>query len=396
MSKIKVLLVHNRYQLPGGEDLGFDSEVRMLRENGHEVIEYVRKNNDIKNYSFPQKILFPKEMTWSQRTYEEISKILIDKKPDIAHFHNTFPLISPSAYYACQKFNIPVVQLLNNYRLICPGGFLFRDDKVCEDCISKSLMESVKNRCYKNSYLLSSSLAMMIKFHRIKNTWFSHVNKYISLSEFSKNKYVEAGFKANQIFVKSNFIEKDPLKRNKYDNHVLFFGRLSREKGPHIFIKAAENLINTKIKFRIIGNGPMDKELNNYVLKKKITNVEFVNHISNSDIFNQIKSAKFVVIPMMWYEFLPRVLIETLACGVPIITSDIGVMANIVRNQINGLHFKVGDHKDLSKKIIKLFNDDLLVDKISKNNRDLYLSEYTKEKNYQKLINIYNEVLDEI
>ena len=388
--KYRILLAHNKYQLPGGEDIGFSTEVEMLREKGHEIIEYIRHNDEIKDYSPFQKLKFPLKMIWSDKTYHEVKEIIKKRKPNIAHFHNIFPLISPSAYYACKDEGIPVIQLLNNYRLICPGGFLLRDNKTCEDCITGGLQNSIKHRCYRDSLILTSSLAMMLKYHRNKGTWFDKVDKYVALSEFSKSKYVEAGFPGSKIVVKPNFVAPDPGRREVDDGYVLFFGRLSIEKGPQTAVKAWRYIENVPLK--IVGVGPLEEELHNFVKEHSIKNIEFLSYVPNTEIFDIIKRARFVVIPMEWYEILPRVLIETYACGVPIIASKIGVMADLVINHISGLHFEVGNAKDLSDKVRLLYNDRNLLRKLSGGARKEYETKYVKDVNYEKLMSIYKEL----
>ncbi|MEM2001951.1 MAG: glycosyltransferase, partial [Candidatus Methanomethylicaceae archaeon] len=168
---MRILMLHNYYQHWGGEDASTEQELRLLRRHGHEVLFYSRHNNEIKSFSLFRKALLFFEASWSLKSYNEIKKLIRDFQPDVAHFHNFFPLISPSAYYACAEMGIPVIQTLHDYRLLCPTGWLFRDGRVCEDCFSNSLWHGIKFGCYHNSRTQTADVALMLKTHRILRTW---------------------------------------------------------------------------------------------------------------------------------------------------------------------------------------------------------------------------------
>ncbi|HXP09550.1 MAG TPA: glycosyltransferase, partial [Acidobacteriaceae bacterium] len=131
---MKILLVHNFYQLPGGEDQVFAQEAELLRARGHQVLIYQASNDQVKGQNL---LVTAANTVWNQRTHRELRELMRREKPDIVHVHNTFQVISPAIYYAANEEGIPVVQTLHNYRLLCPASTFFRDGNVCEDCLGK-------------------------------------------------------------------------------------------------------------------------------------------------------------------------------------------------------------------------------------------------------------------
>src|SRR5260370_28196214 len=123
---MKILLCHNYYRQPGGEDTEYSAEKALLTSFGHQVLEYVRRNDEIPLDGFLTKVSLGLRSIWASDSVGEIRAVLWREKPDVVHFHNTFPLISPGAYYACYDAGVPVVQTLQNYRLLCPPATLHR------------------------------------------------------------------------------------------------------------------------------------------------------------------------------------------------------------------------------------------------------------------------------
>ncbi len=189
-------LVHNRYQSqsPSGENIVFDDECLLLREHENEVIIYERKSDDIKSLSLVYKLFLPTQTIWSRKSYQEICKLIQSKKPQVAHIHNTFPLISPSVYYACQSENVPVIQTLHNFRFFCAPGVFFRNNHICEECLHYNAFRAFKYGCYRNSKIKSLPVSAMIWFHDIRNTWLDQIDIFIALTEFARKKYIEQDY----------------------------------------------------------------------------------------------------------------------------------------------------------------------------------------------------------
>ncbi len=347
---MKILVAHNSYQSRGGEDSVCEAEIRLLRNAGHQVVEYLRHNDEIQEYSFIEKASLGWRTSWSGRTHRELRDILARESPDVAHFHNTFPLISPSAYYACREAGVPVVQTLHNYRLLCPGGNLFRDGNICEDCVSHSLLRSVAHGCYRGSRLATASVAGMLGVHRLAQTWSKQVDLFLVCTEFARKKFVDAGFDGMRMRVKPNFVTSDSGPRTHGGDCALFLGRLSEEKGPQ-FLPVAWSRLNAAIHLEIVGDGPLRKSLEEDCARLRLDKVHFTGWLEAQAATERMRRAKFLVVPSTCYEGFPMAVAEAYACGVPVIAAGHGGLAEIVRDGRTGLHFHPGDAADLAAKV---------------------------------------------
>src|ERR1039458_5485079 len=239
---MKILLVHNTYQQPGGEDVVFNQERQLLERAGHQVLTYCRSNWEIAGYSPLKRLALVGRMVWAQDSRREIASLLHSQKPDLVHVHNTFLVISPSIYSACKEARVPVEKTLHNYRLLCPAANFFRQGHVCEECLAHSFWRGVAHGCYRGSRAETSAVALMLAVHRWRHTWTWGVNCFITLSEFSRQKFIEGGIPTEKIAVKPNFLYADPGCRARSGEYALFVGRLSPEKRVATVLAAWQRL----------------------------------------------------------------------------------------------------------------------------------------------------------
>ena len=204
---MKVLLVHNSYQLHGGEDVAFEQEVQLLRRYSHQVVVYQRSNAEIQDFSALRRLGLAKRAVWASDSHEEILRLIRKETPELVHVHNTLLMISPSIYSACREMGVPVVQTLHNYRLLCPGANLTRNGRPCELCMSGTLLHGVIHACYRDSHTSTAVVAAMLAAHRMRQTWSKMVDCYIALSNFAAKKFVEGGLPAHKLTVKPNFVD---------------------------------------------------------------------------------------------------------------------------------------------------------------------------------------------
>jgi glycosyltransferase involved in cell wall biosynthesis len=394
---MKILLVHNFYQSssPSGEDAVFRNEHELFKKNGIDVITYEKHNDDIKGYGLWDKFLLSFKNIWSRKTYIELKQLLTKEKPDLAHFHNIWYLITPSAYFACKDAGVPVVQTLHNFRMFCVNGLLLRDGKVCEECIGHLPWGGVKHGCYSNSRLYSLPVAVTEGIHSIAGTWKDKVDAYISLTEFSKKKFIECGLPEEKIFVKPNFLLNPPEPSFTYRDYIIFLGRLSHEKGLSILIDSAKVLNNSAVSLRlkIVGDGPLMKELKDKVKAEKIKGIEFTGRKTFHECMELLRDARCMIMPAVCYENFPMAIREAFACGKPVIASNLGAMAELVDDGKTGLLFEPGDPEDLAAKIRwMLENHDSCIE-MGKNARKEFEEKYTAEKNFKILMEIYNNLI---
>lgn len=389
---LRILQVHNAYQQSGGEDVVVASEDSLLCSAGHVVMHYVRHNSEIATYGLWQRGTLASRTIWAWDSHREIKALLRAERPDVAHFHNTLPVISPSAYHACFEAGVPVVQTLHNYRLLCPAAVLFRDGRVCEDCIKHSLWRAVRHGCYRSSRAETSAVALMLTVHRWLGTWMRLVDCYITLTEFSRMKFIEAGLPAEKIAVKPNFVRADPGVRQGTGGCALFVGRLSEEKGLQTLLTAWE-LLNGRIALEIVGDGPLRPMLQNEARCRMAGGIHFRGWMPRDRMLAAIKRARFLVFPSECYEGFPVAIAEAFACGVPVIASRLGAMEEIVGDGHTGLHFTPGDADDLAAKVEWAWAHPGEMAAMGRAARAEYEANYTAERNYKMLMEIYQRVL---
>lgn len=384
---MKVLLAHNHYYWPGGEDEVFRRESQLLRSAGNEVVEYIRDNRAIVHSSALEKIKIASQTVWAFDSARQLRLLIRRERPDIAHFHNTFPLISPSAYYACQEEGIPVVQSLYNARLMCPAVNFLREGRVCEDCLGRSLpWPGVLHGCYRDSHLQTAVVAAMLWTHRLLQTWQECVDAYITATEFFRQKYIAAGLPPEKVFLKPHFLISDPGMKREMESYALFIGRLSPEKGVATLLNAWKNLPHIPLWIR--GEGPMEEEVRRFA--EANPSVRVLPRLPRSECFDVTKGARFLVWPSEGYaETFGLVVMEAFACGTPIIGSSLGAMAEVLHDKKTGLHFTAGDPQDLAAKVDYAWTHPQELTEMGRAGRAEYEKKYTPESNYKALMGIY-------
>jgi glycosyltransferase involved in cell wall biosynthesis len=384
---MKILVVHNSYYEKGGEDTVVEHEINLLRHYGEEVYEYSRSNREIEKYSTLQKLLLPKEFIWSRKSEMEMESILGKVNPDVVHFHNTFFLVSPSSYYACHKHGIPVVKTMQNYRFLCPAATLFRDGSVCEKCIGKKIpAQGILHGCYHCSRIASAGVASMLAFHNYRETYKKCIDEFIAVTEFEKQKFIDAGYPAKRISVKPNAISKDPGAKTGQGEYALFLGRFVEEKGVRTLLKAFET---KNVPLKVLGTGPLLQEIQDS--KKKNTNMDVLPWVSHEQMFSVLKKARFLVFPSEWYEGFPLAIAEAFACGVPVVSSNMGSMSEIIDHGQTGLFFRAGDSVDLAAKVEWAWQHPEELRSIGAKARREYENKYTSKINYDSLMSIYKK-----
>jgi len=389
---MKILLVHNSYQQHGGEDVVFQQEKELLQGGGHEVITYEKNNEDALQEANQSKVLLGARTIWAVSSRKEFRSMLRQHKPDIVHVHNTFVMISPSIYSACKEEGVPVVQTLHNYRLICPAATLFRDGRICEECVGGGIWRGVLHGCYRDSRAATATVALMLTTHRLLGTWEQLIDHYIALTEFARQKFVAAGLPEEKISVKPNFVLSDPGERSTLGRFALFVGSLSDAKGVWALLHAWQTN-RLSIPLRIVGDGPLKEELVNFAQRNQLVNVSFTGQLPHSRVLNLMKKARCLIFPSEWYEPFGLTLLEAFACGLPVISSGIESLRDLVRPEDTGLVFNAGNSQDLADKVRWAWDHPAEMRAIGKNARAEYRLKYTAEQNYTSLMNIYERTL---
>jgi glycosyltransferase involved in cell wall biosynthesis len=379
---MRILFIHNTYQHFGGEDAVVEAEIGLLRSHGHEVELYERRNEELHHLSPAQAAV---SAFWSRRAASEVNAICEALNPDVIHAHNTFLLISPSVYWVAARRNIPIVQTLHNFRLLCPQGTFFRNGGPCEDCLGKTLWRAVAHRCYRGSMLQSAVLSGVLSVHRSAGTYQNKVTRYIALSAFSRACFIAGGLPAARFRIKPNFVCSD-MRPNWGDRQGgLFVGRLAREKGIETLLEAVR--IDGNAKVDMVGSGPYAAAV------AKRFGERYLGFLPNHDVARRMRSAAFLVLPSVGHEQMPMTVLEAFSCGLPVIASRLGALADIVEDGVTGLLINPGDAADLAAKIAWAEAHPKNMKAMGRAARADYEAKYTAPINYKILVDIYEDAI---
>ena len=416
-----ILVVHNRYRVRGGEDGVFETECRLLEEAGHWVVKYEKSNRDIPDRG--GRLGLALRTIWNPRTYREIRAIIRAEKPDVVHCHNTFPLVSPSVYWAAAREGVPVVQTLHNYRLACLNGYLFRDGHICEDCLGRAPWRGLRRRCYRGSFGGSFALFAMLAVHRLLGTWRRKVTRYVALTDFAKAKFVAAGLPADKLVVKPNAFappaqtRPDPapgsrdlgIPESRGQNprirepenpalRVIYLGRLSPEKGVDILIRAwslfrrgaadHSSLVTRPSSLVIVGDGPECKALES--LAGGDPSVRFLGLLPREQALAELSSASLLVFPSLWYETFGLTILEAASQGVPAVVTNVGGQSSLVQDGVTGRYVPPGDPAALAAALRELLAEPAALRRMGAAARAAFeASDCAPSRNLARLLAIY-------
>ncbi len=385
---MRILSVHNQYQIRGGEDESREAEQQLLRDHGHQVDVYEESNDRISTLGAGQLAL---KSIWSTEAYREVECRLRTYHYDIVHVQNFFPLISPAVHHAAKASGVPVIQTLRNYRLLCPNALFFRAGQVCEDCLGKAIpLAGIRHRCYRNSLPASVATTAMLVAHRAMGTWNTKVDHYIALTQFAATKLIEGGLPADKIVVKPNFIHPDPGLGSGKGDYALYVGRLSVEKGLDTLLQAWQQL-KQPIPLKIVGDGPLSPEVE--AAASQNSHIEWLGRQPMAQVHALMGEAQFLVFPSKWYETFGRVAVEAFAKGTPVIASQLGAMAELVDPGRTGLLFEAGSADDLAAAVDWATANPHALAQMRQAARQEYEAKYTALENYHRLMDIYQRAI---
>ena len=386
--KQKILLVHNYYKIPGGEDIAVASEKLLLEQHGHEVLLYSRSNQELDSFPAWKKALLPLTALFSLRTYREVKRLIREEQIDIVHVHNTLSLVSPSVYYAAFACGVPAVQTMHNFRLLCPAATFVRDGKICEDCVERGLGCAVRHNCYRDSKFQTLMSAAILKLHRMLGTYRGLF--YICLTDFNKEKLLllnrggKTVIREDRVFVKTNFVWRPQIGNAEVreESQYLYVGRLDVLKGVRVLLEAWREFPDRKL--LICGKGPEEGWIRKFVRENQMGQVELLGQVSHDEVMRLAARSRALIMPSLWYEGQGLVLLESYAVGTPVLASALGNMKNIVVPGVTGCCFAPGDAKALREAVEKL------EERREWDTKPVYEAYYSPEKNYEILKAVYD------
>lgn len=377
---MRVLILHNRYRQAGGEDSVVRSEAAMLREHGVEVIE-----PEFDNESLGWRDAFAS--CWSQASYDRVLELCRWHRPDVAHVHNFWAKLSPSAHAACHDAGVATVQTLHNFRLLCGSADFLHAGKPCEECLGKLPWRGVARRCYRGSLAPSVAVVRMIASNRARGTWEHDVDAFIALNETARAKFLLGGLPPERVFVKPNFVEDsgDPPLSPSLSGDIVYAGRLVKEKGVAALLSAWNGAkLGRRGRLLIAGEGPGRAEFE----RLAGPGVIFLGQLNQADVMSLMATARAFVLPSLAEQF-PRTLAEAFAQGRPAVVCNRAPLNQIVRHGHTGLTCHPADPASMAGALEMLLMNGDLADRLGRNARAEYLARYTPERNFGMLMDIY-------
>lgn len=338
---MKILQVHNFYRTRGGECRVVEAEKRLLESHGHTVVQFVADSTSLDHMTLSQKASTFLQIPYNFQIARGLHNYVSEHKPDLAHVHNVFPMLSPAVYLALKRNHIPVVQTIHNFRFLCPNGLFYVNGSVCEACQEKGYWAAVRNRCMHGSMATSALYAAAIAWGWRSGAFGSCIDRFIVLNKFTAGKLIAAGVPEEQIRICGNFVSdfaEAPAAKQRY---VLYLGRLSSEKGLSTLLAAARSV--PELPLKIAGTGPLEVDLRRIVGEPGMNHVEIVGYVTGEAKRRLIAKALCTVVPSECYENFPLSGVESLALGTPVIASRIGGLPDLVEHGHTGLLFPPGD-----------------------------------------------------
>jgi len=380
---MRVLMVHNFYQNPGGEDRIVREELTMLERNGVEVDLFAATNDDI--IGIHGKIAAALRVVYSPRARRALSQKITEYLPDVVHIHNFFPLLSPSILDACLAAGVPSVLTLHNFRILSPAALLHPDELIRERNLRGSCWWTVRKRVYRNSAPGTLAVAAMIEFHKRTGTWTRKVDRYIALTDWAKRLFTEGGLPAERIVVKPNSVPRPLAFSGLRREGGLFVGRLDEQKGLRVLLQAWENI---DYPLTIIGDGP----LSDLVQENVSDRVLYLGRQPPEAVQRAMQAAKFLVLPSMGKEMFPVTILEAFSNCLPVICSDLSSLREIVEPGITGLTFPPGDASALAAQVRWALSNASAFKEIGRRGRSVYEVRYTPEVNFSQLMSVYQSL----
>ena len=382
---MRVLVVHNRYRQPGGEDQVVRSETALLRDAGHEVVCHEADNPRDPGATLMALLRSP----WNTSSARRLASFVKDRSFDVAHVHNTWFALSPSILHALRERAIPVVVTLHNYRLVCVNAMLYRDGGPCEDCVGKLPWRGVHHRCYNDSIVASGMAAATVAANRGRGTWNRDVDAAIALTEFARRRLIQGGVPAERLVVKPPHVaDPGPRRQPPSASHtVIYVGRLSEGKGVSVLLDAWSEAAPPGLNLVIVGEGPLRESIE----RRAAAGVHLLPWQAPNDVQALMLGARALVFPSQWYETFGLSAVEGLAAGLPVLAPDDTAVGEVVSGGGPPLVPR-GDAEHWSAALQKLC-DDASVDAWGARSRARYEQHFTPSRSLERLLTVYGEAI---
>lgn len=347
---MRILLVHNRYrpEAPSGENAVVDQEARALTDLGHQVNLFERHSGAISEWSALRRATLPAAVLWSESSRRGMVHALRSERPDVVHVHNTFPLVTPSVLYACRSARVPVVATFHNYRQVCANGSLFRQGRVCHDCLGGSFRPGLIRGCYRDSHPATIPVVLSSWLHA--PAWRRLVSAYILISAAQRDLLESAGLPPERQFVRHNFIPSMPRVQSRTEHVATFCGRLDVVKGIPQLMQAwdlfRQRRPRSGLCLQIVGGGELEEAVRQWA--ERHDSVRVLGHRSRAEAVRALAGSRVAVVPSAWEETFGLVAAEAMSMGTAALAPDHGAFPELIVDGLHGGLFVAGNPESLA------------------------------------------------
>ncbi|GAB4446615.1 MAG: glycosyltransferase family 4 protein [Anaerolineae bacterium] len=386
---MRILMCHNLYRFRGGEESAKDLLTTLLQAHGHEVVEHLADSREIEAYGPVAKLGLGLRILYSRQSARAIRRLVAEARPDVAHVHNVFPLLSPSVYVALHDLGVPVVQTINNFRLLCPNGLFFIDGAVCTRCSGGNYAHAVVHRCLHGSLAMSAAYAASLALHWRLGTFPDKMGFLLPTNHFTAQALARRMRDPSRLIVMPYPIGslKATPPRTDFGPVVVYMGRLSVEKGVSTLVEAMAR--TPELTLRVIGEGPARAALEAQAAALGLRNVAFLGFVPGAARFDHVRAATCLVQPSVCHEQYPMAVAEAMALGVPVVASRMGGMPELVREGETGLLFEAGRADELAAHLKRLATNPALVRRLGEGARAAIARDHDPEAYYARLMDVY-------
>lgn len=398
---MRIVLAHNHYGsgAPSGENIVYQAERSLLRELGHEVLEFTRHSDDLRSRGALGLLVGAAATPFNPFALWRLRGILKRERPEILHAHNTFPLLSPSIYHAARGLPVATVLTVHNFRAFCAAALLLREGHPCTRCIDeRSAWPGLRHACYRASRAATAPLTAMIALHRALDTWTEHIDAFVALTEFQRGLLVAAGLPADRIHLKPNFHPSPPTPRPwpARQARALFVGRLTAEKGVGALLEAWATWGATAPELVVVGDGIERSQLEGRARALGLGGrVRFTGQLPAAAVEGLMLDSRLLLIPSISFEGFPLVIREAFAAGVPVAASRIGSLQGLVTPGNTGVHFEPNDPVDLAREVSTAWADQASLRAMGERARATFEERYTAEASASILMGIYRSAVEQ-
>ena len=403
---MKILAVNKFFYKRGGSETCYFNENELFKKNNHEIIPFSMK--DVRNYECSysryfvnnidyedqgliKKVNNALKIIYSYEAKKKVELLIKDTLPDIAHLHIFQHQMSPSIIPAIKKYNIPIVNTVHDFKVICPSYKMLSNDGLCQACKGERYYKCFVNKCVKGSRIASTLNTLEAYLHSFLRSYM-YIDKFLCPSLFIKNKLAEFGIPAHKAIYLPNFINAEDFTQSYiHEDYFLYIGRLSSEKGLITLIKAMKHVKSSTL--LIVGSGPIESSLKELTEKEEIPNIRFLGYKSGEELKKLISNCMFSVLPSEWFENAPMSILESMAYGKATVGSNIGGIPELIDNNGTGLVFEPGNALELADKLNFMIEKQYITTDMGKNARRKVEEKYNAGVHYERLFNIYSELL---